>query len=160
MEDGEAPIIRETPPVSHYITVYITNATPPQVQVTHTPEYFGFWQGKPLSVREFGVKVHKRHPWTRVKSAWGSGQLIRRGGGKENSGSSGDQLETLVERDSDSLLNSRRGSRDVGHHDNSHHNGSGSDHGQGTSEGGLDGEGGHDQRQGSQDTDLDHGNTR
>ena len=92
-----------------------------QVRLTHTPEYFDFWQGKPLRERDFGVKVHKRKAWKRPKSDYGNRFFTRNkendGQGSENRGGDNDAfggLETLLERDGDSTLNSRRGSRDFG----------------------------------------------
>lgn len=90
-----------------------------QVRLTHTPEYFDFWQGKPLRERDFGVKMHKRKSWQRPKSDYGTHSL-NRNRNKENGDGKGDDsdgvggLETLLERDGDSSLNSRRGSRDFG----------------------------------------------
>ena len=92
-----------------------------QVRLTHTPEYFDFWQGKPLRERDFGIKVHKRKPWKRPKSDYGSRFFTRKN--NDNDGQDGKNggdddgyggLETLLEGDGDSALNSRRGSRDFG----------------------------------------------
>ena len=93
-----------------------------EVQLTHTPEYFNFWEGKPLLRREFGVKVHKRRQWQRPKSDYGSRFLTRSkkgdGDGEGGSGLSGSGLDTLLERSDGSELGSgsgtRRGSRDFG----------------------------------------------
>lgn len=94
--------------------------------LTHTPEYFDFWQGKPLRERDFGVKVHKRKAWQRPKSDYGT-RFWNRNRNKENQNGSGSGvggdgsgtgiggLETLLEKDGDSSLSStRRGSRDFG----------------------------------------------
>ena len=91
-----------------------------QVRLTSTPEYFDFWQGKPLRERDFGVKMHKRKSWQRPKSDYGTRSLNRNSKNKENGNGEGGEgdgvggLETLLERDGDSSLSSRRGSRDVG----------------------------------------------
>ncbi len=93
-----------------------------QVQLTHTPEYFDFWAGKPLRERDFGVKPNKRKVWQRPKSDYGN-RFLNRTSSKENDdndgcGRGGDGegdggLETLLERDGESSLSSRRGSRDL-----------------------------------------------
>ena len=68
-----------------------------QVQVTSVPEYFNFWEGKPLLERDFSVRVQKRKPWRRPKSDYGNrlGDDNRAGGRR-----GGGVLETVVERDS------------------------------------------------------------
>ena len=94
-----------------------------QVRLTHVPEYFDFWQGKPLRERDFGVKVQKRKAWQRPKSDYGN-RLATRNKNKENDDStsgggwgSGRGLETLVEKEDSttgSHVGSRRGSRSDG----------------------------------------------
>ena len=65
------------------------------------------------------MKMHKRKSWQRPKSDYGTHSL-NRNRNKENGDGKGDDsdgvggLETLLERDGDSSLNSRRGSRDFG----------------------------------------------
>ena len=69
--------------------------------MTHVPEYFNFWAGKPLLERDFSVGVQKRKPWQRPKSDYGSrglGNSSRMRGWGEREG--GRVLETVVERDS------------------------------------------------------------
>ena len=72
-----------------------------QVVVTHVPEYFNFWAGKPLLERDFSVGVQKRKLWRRPKSDYGSRRLDsarkKRGWGEKEGGG---VLETVVERDS------------------------------------------------------------
>ena len=82
------------------------------------PEYFNFWEGKPLLQRDYGVKVHKRKAWRRPKSDYGSGLISRRKRDGDDDDGLGGGLETLHERDDGSTLGSdtgtRRGSRDFG----------------------------------------------
>ena len=53
------------------------------------PEYVNFWQGKPLSIREHAVPVHKRRAWQRPKSDYGSRTCSR--------DKSGQALATVME---------------------------------------------------------------
>ena len=43
-----------------------------QVTLTSVPEYFNFWNGKPLHSKEFGSKPVKRKAWRRPMSDYGS----------------------------------------------------------------------------------------
>lgn len=74
------------------------------------PEYFNFWEGKPLLQRDFGVKVHKRKAWQRPKSDYGTRYSLRKGGAKKGGGGEegGWGLETLAEKD-DSVGSSEEG---------------------------------------------------
>ena len=132
-EEEPAPLIRDTPPVNisffffklilmHMITNRLALISL-QVQLTRTPEYFNFWEGKPLLKRDWGVPTHKRKQWHRPKSDYGSRFASRKkkgDGSNEGQGSGllGSGLETLLERDDGSTLGSdtstRRGSRDFG----------------------------------------------
>ena len=88
------------------------------MQLTRIPEYFNFWEGKPLLQRDFGVKVHKRKQWQRPKSDYGTRTKKDNNTKGQGSGLGNSGLETLVERDDSSTLGSdagtRRGSRDFG----------------------------------------------
>ena len=70
--------------------------------MTHTPEYFNFWAGKPLLQRDFSVGVQKRKVWRRPKSDYGSRRLESGGcaGRMRGWGEKEGVLETVVERDS------------------------------------------------------------
>lgn len=103
-------------PPKHCITLLCFT----QVHLTRTPEYINFWEGKPLLQRDYGVKVHKRKPWRRPKSDYGSRFFTR---GKRDLSEidgvgQGSGLETLHEKDDGSNIGSetgtRRGSRDFG----------------------------------------------
>ena len=69
-----------------------------KVKLTRVPEYFNFWDLKPLEKRDFSVPVHKRSPWQRKKGYYGGKSLGRRRQGK-GEGEGGGVLETLVEGD-------------------------------------------------------------
>ena len=53
------------------------------------PEYVNFWQGKPLSKREYSIPVHTRMAWTRPKSDYGSRITVHK--------SNANTLATVVE---------------------------------------------------------------
>lgn len=58
------------------------------VTVSYTPQYFGFWNEKPILKKEFVVPVHKRRPWKR--SSVGSHQVTAGGGNdRSKTGSNG-----------------------------------------------------------------------
>jgi hypothetical protein len=85
------------------------------------PEYFNFWDGKPLLQRDYGVKVQTRKKWQRPKSDYGTRFFTRRkkdGDDDDSNKGRGSGLETLLERDDSSTLGSnfgsRRASRDFG----------------------------------------------
>lgn len=90
------------------------------MHLTRVPEYFNFWDGKPLLQRDFGVKVHKRKQWRRPKSDYGTRFFTRKkkDGDDDDSNKGRGGLETLLERDDSSTLGSnvgsRRASRDFG----------------------------------------------
>ena len=73
-----------------------------QVSLTRIPEYFNFWDGKPLSQREYGAPTHKRKVWQRPKSDYG----LRSAGRKKKGGQDGG-LSPLDE--GDDLLNGSHG---------------------------------------------------
>ena len=90
------------------------------MRLTRVPEYFNFWDGKPLLQRDFGVKVQKRKQWQRPKSDYGTRFFTRKkkNGDDDDSNKGRGGLETLLERDDSSTLGSnvgsRRASRDFG----------------------------------------------
>lgn len=51
-----------------------------QVTLTRVPEYVNFWQGKPLSKREYAIPVHSRTAWKRPKSDYGSRITVPKNG--------------------------------------------------------------------------------
>ena len=71
------------------------------MRLTRTPEYFNFWEGKPLLKRDYGVQVHRRKVWHRPKSDYGS-RFWRSGGSDKHRGETGG-LETLVEQEGSTL---------------------------------------------------------
>ena len=91
------------------------------MHLTRVPEYFNFWDGKPLLQRDYGVKVQKRKQWRRPKSDYGTRFFTRKkkdGDDDDSNKGRGGGLETLLERDDSSTLGSnfgsRRASRDFG----------------------------------------------
>ena len=71
--------------------------------MTHTPEYFNFWEGKPLLERDYGVEVHRRKPWSRPKSDYGSRFYARRVNKYRGKGGEAGGLETLVEHEGSTI---------------------------------------------------------
>ena len=67
--------------------------------LTHTPEYFNFWEGKPLLERDYGVEVHRRKAWSRPKSDYGSRFYARRVNKYRGNRGEPGGLETLVEHE-------------------------------------------------------------
>ena len=67
--------------------------------MTRTPEYFNFWEGKPLLERDYGVEVHRRKAWSRPKSDYGSRFYVRRVNKHRGKGGEAGGLETLVEHE-------------------------------------------------------------
>ena len=79
--------------------------------MTRIPEYFNFWEGKPLLERDYGVQVHQRKAWHRPKSCYGSRFYSQRYGDRKGGRKGeGQGLETVVEREG-SLSGSGEGDR-------------------------------------------------
>lgn len=76
--------------------------------MTRIPEYFNFWEGKPLLERDYGVQVHQRKAWHRPKSDYGSRFYSKRHGDQKGGKKEGQGLETLVEQE-DSVSGSGEG---------------------------------------------------
>ena len=71
------PLPRETPPVA----------------LGTVPEYFNFWQGKPLKLRDWSVPQHGRKSRQRPKSDYGSHFYSRKNGKGTQDGGKGDGTE-------------------------------------------------------------------
>ena len=68
---------------------HIRTTTP--VYRTNVPEYINFWEGKPLSERQFGVPMHERNAWVRPKSDYGTRfKGVKKKSSKDESGSADD----------------------------------------------------------------------
>lgn len=83
--------------------------------MTRVPEYFNFWNMKPIQRREFGVPQHKRRVWNRPKSDYGNRLFGRRrkgegeGGGGRGGVDGEGRLGTLLE--GDGVDSDQRGAR-------------------------------------------------
>ena len=67
-------------------SVQLVRDTAP-VSVSSTPQYFGFWNEKPLLRKEFVTPVHRRKNWRRPRSAIWSSSIDRgKGSGADDTG--------------------------------------------------------------------------
>ncbi len=92
-------------------SVPIRNAATP-VAVSSIPQYFGFWNEKPLKPRDWSKKTYPRTKWKRPQSCSGSGLAGRNNkNGMKNGGKNGDENDSSLGRnlggsDEDAMLGS------------------------------------------------------
>ena len=90
-------------------SVPIRNVATP-VAVSSTPQYFGFWNEKPLKPRDWSKKTYPRTKWKRPQSSYGSGLAGRNNkNGMKNGGKNGDENDSslnLGRSDEDGMLGS------------------------------------------------------